>query len=421
MKKLPFVILLLLPLIGFGQAEKRYRSIIVDSLKALNDGRIDVKDTLLLDSLAVYATDLSSQYTSRSLVDSAFVGVAMGGAGNTIYSADDNLAGNRTVTMGANSLTFDGNLTTFKGINAASSSFVISIEDNVESKLFRVEADGNIGIGLSDPSAQLHINTANSFGSQFLLESSKTSGTAITIKNTSAGGKTWSIFSNGTLNGGGAGHMQFFDGANTPFFFHKDGRLAITDGSLLVPDFTLHLRTGDFDQGIALEKGGFTHIQILTGTSGGQIGMNDASNNPIVSINDNSTVYDFLNTGRDFMIGSDAPDAKLHVNGNAIIDSSLSTTARTTTLGAAATTFPVFSNVMTITGDDGGNTVATITGANSGMLLTLIFVDGNVTITDNNIGAANTVNLPASFTSADNKTLLIVFDGTSWYGVPSTN
>ena len=79
MKKLSFVILLLLPLISFGQAEKPYRSIIIDSLKALNGGRVDVKDTLLLDSLAVYNTDLSSQYTSRSLVDSAFVGVAMSG------------------------------------------------------------------------------------------------------------------------------------------------------------------------------------------------------------------------------------------------------------------------------------------------------------------------------------------------------
>ena len=82
MKKFAFVILLFIPLISFGQAEKRYRSIIVDSLKALNGGRVDVKDTLLLDSLAVYNTDLSSEYTSRSLVDSAFVGSAISGSGH---------------------------------------------------------------------------------------------------------------------------------------------------------------------------------------------------------------------------------------------------------------------------------------------------------------------------------------------------
>ena len=109
MKKLLFI-LLLLPLFAFPQAEKRYRSIIIDSVKALNGGRIDVKDTLLLDSLAVYNTDLSSQYTSRSLVDSAFVGIAVSSGGvNTIYSTDDNLAGNRIVIQGANTLSFTAN------------------------------------------------------------------------------------------------------------------------------------------------------------------------------------------------------------------------------------------------------------------------------------------------------------------------
>lgn len=81
MKKLIFIFLLF-PLVVFPQAEKRYRSIIIDSVKALNGGRIDVKDTLLLDSLAIYGSDLSSEYTSRSLVDSAFVGVAVSGSGH---------------------------------------------------------------------------------------------------------------------------------------------------------------------------------------------------------------------------------------------------------------------------------------------------------------------------------------------------
>ena len=143
MRKFAFVIFLLIPLISFGQAEKRYRSIIVDSLKALNGGRIDVKDTLLLDSLAQYNTDLSLQYTSRSLVDSAFVGTAISASGgNTIYSADDNLTGDRIVTMGANSLTFSGNLTTFKGIDATSSNFVVKFQDNVGTDLLSIRDDG---------------------------------------------------------------------------------------------------------------------------------------------------------------------------------------------------------------------------------------------------------------------------------------
>jgi len=85
------------------------------------------------------------------------------------------------------------------------------------------------------------------------------------------------------------------------------------------------------------------------------------------------------------------------------------------TLGAAATTFAATSTVMTITGDAGANTIATITGGVDGQLLTLIFVDANVTITDDNTHATNSVDLSASFTSADDTVLQLVFDGTSWY------
>ena len=88
------------------------------------------------------------------------------------------------------------------------------------------------------------------------------------------------------------------------------------------------------------------------------------------------------------------------------------------TLGVGATTFIIESNVMTMTGDGGGNTVATITGADSGTLLTLIFADGNVTITDTDAHTANTIDLAGAatnLTSADDTTLQIVFDGTSWY------
>ncbi len=98
-------------------------------------------------------------------------------------------------------------------------------------------------------------------------------------------------------------------------------------------------------------------------------------------------------------------------------DASVSTAKQDDTLGAGATTFAVTSNVMTITGDGGGNTVATITGASSGTLLTLIFVDGNVTITDDDTHGADSVDLSAAFTSADDTTLQLVYDSVSWYEV----
>ena len=84
------------------------------------------------------------------------------------------------------------------------------------------------------------------------------------------------------------------------------------------------------------------------------------------------------------------------------------------TLGAAVTTFAVTGEVMVITGDAGTNTIATITGGGT-QELTLIFVDGLVTITDTDAHTANTVDLSAAFTSADDTVLTLIFDGTSWY------
>jgi hypothetical protein len=116
------------------------------------------------------------------------------------------------------------------------------------------------------------------------------------------------------------------------------------------------------------------------------------------------------NGGNTATLGNDSITAT-YLKGN------VASAAKTLTLGAGATAFAVTSNVMTITGDGGGNTIATITGGLSGQRLTLIFVDALVTITDDNTHAANSVDLSAAFTSADDTVLELVFDGTSWYEV----
>ena len=89
------------------------------------------------------------------------------------------------------------------------------------------------------------------------------------------------------------------------------------------------------------------------------------------------------------------------------------------TLAAAATTFAADGTLCEITGDAGTNTIATITGerAFAGARLVLLFVDGNVTITDDNSHAADSVDLSAAFTSADDTTLDLMHDGTSWYEI----
>jgi len=86
------------------------------------------------------------------------------------------------------------------------------------------------------------------------------------------------------------------------------------------------------------------------------------------------------------------------------------------TLGAGATAIALTSNVMEITGNGGGNTVATITGGVGGLIATLIFKDALVTITDTAVGAvgANQVCLSAAFTGALGTTMQLVFNGTYW-------
>lgn len=64
--------------------------------------------------------------------------------GNTIYSSDDSLAGSRTVTMGANTLTFDGNTTIVKGLNEANTDFSFKAQDSLGVDIFQVRNDNRI-------------------------------------------------------------------------------------------------------------------------------------------------------------------------------------------------------------------------------------------------------------------------------------
>lgn len=88
------------------------------------------------------------------------------------------------------------------------------------------------------------------------------------------------------------------------------------------------------------------------------------------------------------------------------------------TLAAAAASFSASGkNVVTLTGDGGGNTVTSITGGVDGQQLMIIGVDALVTISD-----ASTLKLNGNWVSAADKTLTLIFNGTNWYELArSTN
>jgi hypothetical protein len=121
-----------------------------------------------------------------------------------------------------------------------------------------------------------------------------------------------------------------------------------------------------------------------------------------------------LNTNADLTITT-AGD--ITMSNNVVVSKTLASTMNSTTLGAAATTLAITSNVLKLTGDGGGNTLATITGGVSGQILTIIFVDALVTITDTAAATANTVNLSAAFTSTADDVIQLIFDGNKWFEI----
>lgn len=475
MKKL-ILIFLLLPFLAFSQSEKPFHSVIIDSLKALEGGRIDVKDTLSLDSLAVYNTDLSSVYTSRSLVDSAFVGTAMSTNGHdpiTLSGTPDyitlsgqdivrgqidlttDITGNLPVnslnsgtgassgtfwngagvwgTAGGDSsfvvlqvdsvnvfltdkIVFDTSLMIMDvvsneiGINisnptakfhikakdATSGSYVLKVDDNAATPLLYVRNDGLIGINIATPLSLLHINGGSSDG----------------IRLTDGGTNMASLFSTAT-----GGKLQIFDGAGSGKIFFNGGADSYVNTAFdfgigtSSPGFKLQINAVDGDGIVLKNASNSNQFSIVSTATGGAFALLTGATF-LVALN--KTTHDFFDTGKNFGVGTQSPGAKFHVIGNAIIDSIFTIPNKTLTLGVGVTTFIVQGNKMIMTGDGGGNTIATITGGVDGMTLVLTFTDPQITLTDDNSSASNTINLSAAFTSTANDMIILESDGTSW-------
>lgn len=189
----------------------------------------------------------------------------------------------------------------------------------------------------------------------------------------------------------------------------------------------------------------FNNLLYLSTAANGLVGINTASPNEELSIYaatypyiqiTNSTTGTAATDGSHIGVGGATRDLQIINKESAKIDfftANISrfvisstgmngTPAQSVTLGAGSTTFATTSNVINLTGNGGGNTLATITGGINGGVLTIMFNDALITITDTDAHTANTIDLSAAFTSADDKILQLVYIASSWYEVSrSTN
>ena len=134
-------------------------------------------------------------------------------------------------------------------------------------------------------------------------------------------------------------------------------------------------------------------------------GTRYSTTNPTVGITDDGSTISFSTNGIERLRITETAEFNVpQGHGNTAV-----------VLGAAAITFVASTNFVTVVGDGGANTIATITAGTVGENLTLLFVDGLVTVTDDDSHAADSVDLSAAFTSADDTTLTLLYDGTSWY------
>ena len=121
MKKLLFIFLFI-PLLTVGQSEKRYRAIIIDSVKALNNGLFDVKDTVKFDlPVSIGGADDPKAILTLTSTTQGFLATRMTtvqknaitspSTGLLVYDTDLNryefYNGTSWISVGANAITSD--------------------------------------------------------------------------------------------------------------------------------------------------------------------------------------------------------------------------------------------------------------------------------------------------------------------------
>ena len=266
--------------------------------------------------------------------------------------------------------------------NATQTSDLVVFENSAGTDQFVVEVDGdttiigNLGVGQAPTTRTIHADSGASNNTAVLMTNNNTG-------NTATDGFYFGYSTNAWIWNFENTQIVFATNNGEQMRLTADGELGVNEN---IPDYILDV---DGTIGLTETSGAAGNI-----ASKGQIWVKNTASNELWFTDD------------------DGEDHRITFRNE----------TDTTTLGAAATTFAADARIEILTGDAGTNTIATITGAFAGQHLTCIFTDGNITITDDNTHAADTVDLSAAFTSADDTTLTLCYDGTSWYEISrSTN
>lgn len=190
-------------------------------------------------------------YTTKAILKKNLIS---GGGGNTLYSADDVLAGERVVTMGAFGLSFEGNQTTFKGIDDTNGTTVFRAENNSGSKFFYMKGNGDVlmNAGFNNSSNDIYAGrlfsgglTGSSGGYTFATKSSLAGSAGLSRFLANTGSSQFDLRTNGSNIVMGS----FTDGAGvSQSLIHGDGNSYFKKNVAIghdTPTTLLHVKLGD--------------------------------------------------------------------------------------------------------------------------------------------------------------------------------
>lgn len=215
-----------------------------------------------------------------------------GGAdGNGIYDGNGSLSGNTVVTQGANTLDF-----TVSAVDGFS----------VDGTTFSVDANNNrVGIGTATPGNKLVANSTLSADGIFLTKSGVKQ---VALQYESLGGVL-------SINNAAGGQLVLinFPGQDDHFNTGKPFAIGTTAG---VSSAKLTVNDVVATSTISMSKSGATQSSLGYGALGGFISLRNPANSvDLLAFNGASNPDDFINTGRDFVIGGTVASARLTIIG----------------------------------------------------------------------------------------------------------